>query len=325
MKNTLTVTREDVLLAEARVRPRLAPTPARWCAPMGAWLKLENQQQTGSYKVRGALNALTMRVSAGDLRPVVAASAGNHARGVAWAARRLGLRAVVVMPVSAPRIKVQGAVALGAEVVLAGSTYEEAEAEAARLALTLGGRILPPFDDAGVIAGQGTVGLELLELAPDVVLVPIGGGGLAAGVGLALAPLGVRVVGVQVEGVDGMRRALRGEPALTSAAETIADGVRVRSPGALTRAVCAGTLDDVVTVSEAEVRAALVELAVRAGVVAEGAGAVAAAALAKVPGRRKVAVVSGGNIDAERFQDVLAGVGPARTPARAARAGELTC
>ena len=325
----------DVERAEARIRPYLAPSPLAWCEQVGAWLKLESLQVTGSYKVRGALNALLARVEAGERRPVVAASAGNHARGVAWAARQLGLRALVVMPTDAPRTKIAGATALGAEVVLHGDCFEDAEERARALAETHGGWLLSAFDDAHVIAGQGTVGLELLPLAPDVVLVPIGGGGLASGVGLALRAHGVRVVGVQVEGVDAMARVLSGRPALTELAHTIADGVRVREPGQLTRRICASVLDEVVLVTEAEVRRAVVDLAQGARVVAEGAGALAVAALPKVRGARKVAVISGGNIDLSRLGALLSArsvgaplppfAAPASSHGSRSLEGTLTC
>ncbi len=289
----------DVAAAAARLRPLLAPTPLVRSERFDGWLKLETLQVTGSYKVRGALNAMLVALAAGDRRPVIAASAGNHARGVAWAAQRLGLTAHTVVPVTAPRTKVRGTEALGASVIRWGNTFEDALVHARQLADRHDWRFLPAFDDADVIAGQGTVGWELLELLPDVVLVPLGGGGLAAGIGLALKSRGVKVIGVHVDGLDAMARALAGRGPLEEARTTIADGVRVRAVGELTRGICAQVLDDIVVVPEAIVQKTIVDLASFDRVVAEGAGALACAALARVRARRKVAVVSGGNIDIE--------------------------
>lgn len=301
----LPVNVRDVARASERVRSVLTPTPVVRSDHFGGWLKLENLQATGSYKVRGALHALMVAVEAGDRRPVVAASAGNHARGVAWAAHHLGLQACVVIPTGAPMTKIRGAAALGAKVISHGHGYEEAQEYARHLARENCWRFLPAFDDPDVIAGQATVGWELLSAAPDVVLVPIGGGGLAAGMGIALQYQNIRVVGVQVQGADAMARALTGQPCLGEPAETIADGIRVRAPGVLTRQICAQVLDDLVTVTEREVRQTLVDLAAMDRIVAEGAGALAPAAMSKVQGERKIAVVSGGNIDMQRFQALL--------------------
>src|SRR5688572_17291024 len=200
----------DVLAAHARLRRYLPPTPLHYAERFGTWLKLENLQRTGSYKVRGALNALLAARERGDRRQVITASAGNHAQGMAWAAYRLGIPAITVMPRNAPATKVAGVAHWGATVRLHGDTYDEAKAFAAELAAQNGFRLLSAFDDADVIAGQGTVGLEIAAaMNPDVVLVPIGGGGLASGVALALKSQGVRIVGAQVEGVDAMARALK--------------------------------------------------------------------------------------------------------------------
>lgn len=289
---------QDVHAAARRIAPMLPPTPVVHCDHFDAWLKLENLQVTGSYKVRGALNALLVAVGSGDRRPVIAASAGNHAQGLAWAARRLGLSAYTVVPTTAPITKVHGTTRLGAQVIAFGDGYDEAERHAQELAATHEWRFLPAFDDPEVIAGQGSVGIEVAPLAPDVVLVPVGGGGLAAGISLALESCRTRIVGVQVRGVDSMAAALAGATEFPEPAATVADGVRVRRPGTLTRDICARVLDDIVVVSEEEVREAIVALALEARIIAEGAGALAVAALAYVSGRRKVAIVSGGNIDA---------------------------
>jgi threonine dehydratase len=278
MKTAEEVDVEDVLMARERIARVLPPTPAVYSEHRGAHLKLENLQLTGSYKVRGATNAIAIQIERGDRRPIVAASAGNHAKGVAWAARHFGLEARVVVPKSAPRTKVQGAQELGAEVIPHGETFEEA----LEYAKTLPGRFLHAFNDPDVVAGQGTVALELIDLEPDVVLIPIGGGGLAAGMGLVLKWRGVRAVGVKVAGPN-----------------TLADGVRVCRMGELTRRICDRVLDDVVTVSEDDVRRTMLHLVARDRIVAEGAGAVAPAALGRVRGERKLGVVSGGNVDSE--------------------------
>ena len=316
--DAITVGAGDVLAAQARLRRYLAPTPLHYAERFGCWLKLENLQRTGSYKVRGALNALLAARERGDTRPTIAASAGNHAQGLAWAAYRLGLTAITVMPRSAPQTKIAGVAHWGATVRLHGDSYDEARAFATELAAQHDYRLLQAFDDPDVIAGQGTVGLELAALMPDVVIVPIGGGGLAAGVALALKSQGVRVIGAQVEHVDAMARVLRGEPPPREPATTLADGVRVKTPGELTRRVLAGLIDDIVIVREAELRETLVRLALEEHVIAEGAGALALAAGRRVAGRRKCAVVSGGNLDADVLATLLASVRP-RAPRKPRR------
>ena len=304
------VTASDVLAAQARLRRYLNPTPLHYAERFGCWLKLENLQRTGSYKVRGAMNALLAARERGDTRPTIAASAGNHAQGLAWAAYRLGMPAIAVMPKTAPDTKVAGVAHWGAAVRLHGDTYDEAKAFAAELAAQHGYRLLPAFDDPDVIAGQGTVGLELASLMPDVVLVPIGGGGLAAGVVLALKSQGVKVIGAQVEGVDAMARALKGDTSLRDPVATLADGVRVKEPGHITRVVLHELLDDIVIVREAELRETLVRLALEEHVIAEGAGALALAAGRRVAGKRKCAVVSGGNLDAGVLAALLQDIRP---------------
>ena len=267
------------------------------------------------------MNALLAARERGDDRPVIAASAGNHAQGLAWAGYRLGVPVITVMPQTAPATKVAGVAHWGATVRQHGESYDEAKAFAVELARQHGFRLLSAFDDPDVIAGQGTVGLELAAFAPDVVLVPIGGGGLAAGVTLALKSQGVRIIGAQVEGVDAMARVLRGEPPPAMPPTTLADGTRVKDPGLLTRGLLADALDDVVIVREAELKETMVRLIMEEHVIAEGAGALALAAGRRVAGRRKVAVVSGGNIDANVLSQLLADIRPRppRRPRRRAR------
>ena len=318
VRSPATVGAGDILAAQARLRRYLPPTPLHYAERFGCWLKLENLQRTGSYKVRGALNALLAAHERGDHRPVIAASAGNHAQGLAWAAYRLNVPAIAVMPHGAPQTKIAGVAHWGATVRLHGDTFDEARAFALQLAERNGYRFLSAFDDPDVIAGQGTVGMEIASLAPDVVLVPIGGGGLAAGVALALHAQGVRIIGAQVEHVDAMHRALRGEPEGPLPAATLADGVRVKQPGLLTRDILSRLLDDIVIVREAELRETLVRLALEEHVIAEGAGALALAAGRRVAGKRKCAVVSGGNIDAAVLAGLLADVRP-RAPRKPRR------
>ncbi|KAF1721507.1 threonine dehydratase [Pseudoxanthomonas wuyuanensis] len=304
------VTVADVLAAQARLRRYLPATPLHHAERFGVMLKLENLQRTGSYKVRGALNALLAARERGDRRPVICASAGNHAQGLAWSAYRLGVQAITVMPHGAPETKIAGVAHWGATVRQHGNSYDEAFLFARELAEQNGYRFLSAFDDPDVIAGQGTVGIEIAPYAPDVVIVPIGGGGLASGVALALKSQGVRVVGAQVEGVDSMVRALKGDTAAKDPVASLADGVRVKVPGFITRRLCANLLDDIVIVREAELRETLVRLALEEHVIAEGAGALALAAGRRVAGKRKCAVVSGGNIDATVLARLLSEVRP---------------
>jgi threonine dehydratase len=284
--------------AGERLRHVLPPTPLVKAPARGAWLKLENLQVTGAYKVRGAFNAIAAQVERGDRRPVVAASAGNHGLGVAWAARHFGLEATIFVPRGAPRRKVLGCRLLGATVREEGSDFDACAAAARTLVAERGGRFLHAFDDPEVIAGQATVALELLEHAPDVVVLPIGGGGLLAGMGSVLRRAGVRVVGVQVAGAEAFRQVLAGEVP-RPAAPTLADGLRVAAPGLLTRRIGAAALDQLVVVGEDELAGTVASLALDDKLVAEGAGAASVAALGRVTGRRRIAVVTGGNIDAE--------------------------
>lgn len=300
------LTSDDVLRAAERLQGRVRRTPVVPSAAFGGLLKLETLQITGAYKVRGAFNALMMQVASGDRRPVVAASAGNHAAGVAWAGRALGLSVVTVVPEGAPETKVTRTRSFGAQVLRHGADFEAAFAEAKRLSEVHNWRFLHPFDDLDVIAGQGSVGVELLAERPDVVALPIGGGGLASGVGTLLKAYGVRVVGVQIRGVDAMAQTLGHTASSTVCSRTVADGIAVRTVGEKTAEICREVLDDLVLVTEDEVRIAMRRLALEDHVIAEGAGAVAAAALDRIPGHKKVAVVSGGNVDPLELVRVLA-------------------
>lgn len=273
------------------------------------YLKLENLQRTGSFKLRGATHKIACLLRDGA-RPsgVVAVSAGNHAQGVARAARVHGLRAVVVMPVGASLTKVVACRALGADVRLVGDTLEQAAEEANRLAVAEGLAFLHPYDDWDVIAGQASCGLEMLEDAPDmsVAVVPLGGGGLISGVALALKLQNpaIRVIGVQSDAVAPFRHYLRdGSLAdVPATSHTIADGIQVKHPGLLTRRVIARYVDEIVTVDDNATAEAIVSLIERTRTIGEGAGVVGLAALTQrrirvAPDDRVVCVISGGNVD----------------------------
>jgi threonine dehydratase len=270
-------------------------------------LKAENLQRTGSFKLRGALNKLAA-LGAGCERGVVAGSAGNHAWALADAARARGVPCEVFMPSQAPLAKIEGCEALGAVVSLVGDSLEECFVAAKARAQEGGLAFVHPFDDPDVVAGQGTVGLELLEDIDDLakVIVPVGGGGLSSGIAIAVksARPGVEVVGVQADACAPFADSLlRGEPVAVTSALTIADGIAVKRPGALTLELVARWLDDVVVVGEDEIAEAMVLLMERSKLVVEGAGAVGVAALlgglvAPARSGTTVVVLSGGNVDA---------------------------
>ncbi len=303
-----------LLTGVAHVTPALPSQTLSRMAGCRVTLKCENLQRAGSFKVRGAtvrLRALTRRERTAG---VVAASAGNHAQGVALAAARAAVRATVVMPLHTPIAKVAATEGYGARVILEGETFDDALASARRMAGRSGAVLIPAFDDPLVILGQGTVGLEILAQVPacDAIVVPVGGGGLIAGIALAARRVrpGVRVYGVQAAGAGAFARSLRrGRILGVQAARTIADGIAVRRPGALTFPIVQREVEDVVTVDDEEIAAALVLLLERAKLVAEGAGAAPLAALlyGKLPlrGKTVVAVVSGGNIDSNILSRIL--------------------
>ncbi|MEW6581508.1 MAG: threonine ammonia-lyase [Actinomycetota bacterium] len=294
--------------ARARVAAVIRPTPAfgsehlSRLAGRPVLLKPEHLQRTGSFKVRGAVNAIS-RLPPGV--EVAAASAGNHAQGVALAAALTGHRATVFMPAAAALPKAQATRDYGAEVVRVGEGIEECLAAAAAWAQERGAVLVPPFDHPDVIAGQGTIGVELAEEAPraHTVVVPVGGGGLVAGVAAALAALrpGVRVVGVEAAGADAVRRSLdAGRLVTLDAVSTIADGIALRCPSELTLAHIRAFVDDVVVVTDEEISQAMLMLLERLKAVVEPAGAAAVAALmaGRVAGTGPaVAVLSGGNVD----------------------------
>ena len=311
----------DVEAARRRLDGLVALTPCpaseRLSVLTGArvHVKLENLQITGSFKERGAANLLGLLDAAERRRGVVAASAGNHGLAVAFHAARLGIAATVIMPEGAPLAKVTAARRHGGEVILAGENYDEAYARAREVEAARGLVFVHPFDDPRIIAGQGTLGLELLDQVPglEAVLVPVGGGGLAGGLGLAVKSRrpSVRVIGVQAEAIPAMARALAGasDPAPMPPAVTIADGIAVRAVGGQTLALARAHVDEVVTVSEEEIANAILLLLEIEKTMAEGAGAVPLAALVNrrlgLGGRTVVLVLSGGNINVNLLSRII--------------------
>jgi len=306
------LTRADIDAARGRIAGALPHFPLERSERLSTiaggpvFLKLENLQRTGSFKERGALNRLLTLPPEAKAAGVVAGSAGNHAQGLAAHAARLGVRCTIVMPVGTPLVKVTATRELGAQVVLHGRGYDEAFAEAARRAAEGSLTLVHGFDDLMVMAGTGTIGLEVMDEAPDLgtVVVPIGGGGLIAGIAVAVKETRpqARVIGVQSARVPSMKAALEaGAPVEVPPAPTLADGIAVRRVGALTLPLVQRYVDDIVTVDEEELAGAVLFLLEREKAVAEGAGAAAVAAL--LHGRvaagagTTVAIVSGGNID----------------------------
>jgi len=278
------------------------------------YLKLDNLQRTGAFKERGALNKLLTLTADERSRGVIAASAGNHAQGVAYHAGRHGIRAQICMPLTTPLIKVSATKSYGAEVILHGANYDEACEEAVRRSQQFGMTFVHPFDDEVVIAGQGTMGLEILQQVPDIeaVIAPIGGGGLIAGVACAIKETSpqVRVIGVQPARLPSMKVAIaEGHPVTLSPAATIADGIAVRRAGEKTLPLIQKYVDDIVTVDEEEIANAILLLLEREKTLAEGAGAAAIAALInrKTPlsGKKVAVLVCGGNIDVSLLSRIM--------------------
>jgi len=274
------------------------------------YLKLENLQPIGAFKLRGAYNKVASLSDEERHRGVISYSSGNHAQGVAYAARALGVKAIIVMPGNAPKNKLDATAALGAKIVIVGPSSEERRLRAEELAAEHGYAIVPPYNDEKIIAGQGTVGLEILEDLPDVetVLVPVGGGGLISGISAAIKLRNpkVKVIGVEPELAADARASLRAGRIVSFAAEqvsqTLADGLRTQSIGAINFEHIRAYVDDIVSVTEDEIREALRALSANAKTLAEPSGAVAVAAFLfhadELPKTKlNVAVISGGNID----------------------------
>lgn len=312
---------QEIQNARERIAGSVVLTPCTPSEPFGelfggrAWFKFENLQRTGSFKERGALNRILQIPLDERKRGVIAASAGNHAQGVAYHAGRLDLPATIVMPERTPLIKAANTERYGARVVLHGSGYDEAMAEALRIQAAEGSTLIHPFNDPQVIAGQGTIGLELLEQCPEmeVVVVPVGGGGLISGIAMAIkeARPEIRIVGVEAAVLPAALRAREaGEVTTIPAAETIADGIAVRSIGELTHRMIERYVDDLVTVGEEEIASAVLLLLERERTVAEAASAVTLAAVLsgaaqRVAGANVVLLLSGGNIDVNLLSRII--------------------
>ena len=268
------------------------------------YLKPENLQHTGAFKLRGAYNKISQLTPEERAKGVITASAGNHAQGVAYAAQKLGVKAVICMPATTPILKVEGTRALGAEVVLHGDGFDDAYAHSLELQKKHGYVYIHPFNDLQVLLGQGTTALEIIDALKDVdaILCPIGGGGFASGVALAtkLVNPNVKVIGVEPENAACMKAALAADKVVTlDSADTVADGCAVKTAGTLTFEFCKKYLDDIITVSEIDIMNALLSLIEKHKLVAEGAGVLSLAALAKLPfhDKKVVSIISGGNID----------------------------
>ncbi|MFT7541606.1 MAG: threonine dehydratase, partial [Gammaproteobacteria bacterium] len=303
--HALVLEARDRIAAHVRKTPVVTSYTFSEGAERDVRMKLENLQRTGSFKLRGALNKVLTLDQGTRQRGMIAASAGNHAQGLALASKLAGAPATVVMPESTALVKVRRTEDYGATVVLKGKTWDESHAHAMQLSRERGLYYVHPFDDPAVIAGQGTLGLEILEQLPDLktLVVPIGGGGLIAGVSLAIKAVApqVRIVGVQAKGADAMVRSFHaGERLSSKNPQTIAEGIRVGTPGELTFEIIRGLVDDCVTVEEPEIVDAVLQTLEKSKVAAETAGVVGVAALAagRVGGEDPVcALISGGNID----------------------------
>lgn len=318
------VTLDDIKKAEETIRPYIIHTLLEYSessskmAGFDVLLKFENLQRTGSFKIRGAANKLAHLSEAEKKAGVVAASAGNHAQGVACMAQKMGIKATIFMPELSPLIKVVSTKRFGAEVILKGSSYDEAYANAKEFQKKHGATFIHPFEDERIIAGQGTIGLEIFADCPEVdaVFIAIGGGGLLSGVATALKALNphIKVIGVQAEGADSMARSFHSHhielPPSATKISTIADGIAVKQPSQVMyddfiSKVC----DDVVTVNDDEIAKTVVFLMERAKAVVEGAGAAGLAALlahkTKIKPKKAVALLGGGNIDLNLIERII--------------------
>lgn len=303
----------SAVLKDVARKTAIIPAP-KLCPGLDLYLKAENLQLTGSFKLRGAYYKISQLSDEEKKRGVIACSAGNHAQGVALGATHNGIKALICLPAGAPISKVEATKGYGAEVCLVPGVYDDAYAKALELQQEHGYTFVHPFDDPKVIAGQGTIGLEILEQMPDVqaVVVPIGGGGLIAGVAFAIKTLrpDVKVFGVQSSGAASMATSLKeGKVCHLNDVSTIADGIAVKEPGINTFEICNQLVDEVVTVNDDEIAAAILALLEKQKLVAEGAGAVsvAAAMFGKLPidGLKTVCLVSGGNIDVSTLSRVI--------------------
>jgi threonine dehydratase len=314
------ITLADVTAARQRLNGSIYLTPCAHSRTLSTltgqqvFLKLENLQMTGSFKERGALNRIALLTPEQAALGVVAASAGNHAQGVAYHATSRGIRAIIVMPLATPLVKVTATRNFGAEVVLHGANYDEAYEEARRICSAQNMTFIHPFDDPAVMAGQGTIGLELLEQIPDLeaVVVPIGGGGLIGGIACAIKESNpnIKVIGVQTSRLPSMAMAIeQNHPVTIDPATTIADGIAVRRAGEITFPVVQKYVDEIVTVAEDEIASSILVLLEREKTLAEGAGATALAALLQkrtsLRNAKTGVLVCGGNIDVTLLSRII--------------------
>ena len=311
---------QDILDARERIRDSIYLSPCAHSETFSqltgnhVYLKLDNLQMTGSFKERGALNRILALTAEEKSRGVIAASAGNHAQAVSYHATQRGIRAVIVMPVSTPLVKITATRGYGGEVVLCGANYDEAYAEAVRRREDDNLTLLHAFDDDAIIAGQGSLGLELLEQCPglEAIVAPIGGGGLIGGIACAVksSKPSVRIVGVETEAVPSMKAALaNGEPITVPPGTTIADGIAVRRAGLKTLPLVQNYVDEIVTVEEEDIANAILVLLEREKTLAEGAGATAMAAMLQhkttLKGKKTAVLVCGGNIDVTLLSRII--------------------
>jgi threonine dehydratase len=314
----LAVTLADVQAAAATIRGSVVVTECNQSRTLGAvlgcraWLKFENLQFTSTFKERGALNRLAALSPEERRRGVIAMSAGNHAQGVAYHARRLGIPAVIVMPVGTPMVKVENTRRLGAEIIISGATLEESGEFTREYGKAHGLILVHPYDDPLVIAGQGTIALEILDAVPylDTLVVPIGGGGLISGIAVAAKALNptLRIIGVQARLYPSMYNVIKGEQ-LPMRGDTLAEGIAVKAPGRITTEIIRALVDDIVLVSEDQLEGAVAMLMSIEKTVVEGAGAAGLAALMAAPerfaGRDVGLILTGGNIDTRLIASVL--------------------
>lgn len=314
------VTLASVREAADVLRKHLPPSPLlhnQWMSESYGceiYLKLENMQPIGSFKIRGATNKIASLTPAERKKGVVAASAGNHAQGVAWGAKKLGVKATIVMPRGAPLVKIQNTESLGAEVILAGDTYDECSAEAQRIAKKTGKILVHAFDDPAVIAGQGTVALELMDQLPDVdaIVCSVGGGGLLSGISIVYSQLRpkTKLYGAQAMGAPSMVNSLKkGRPVTLDKVETFADGIAVGGTRKTTFDILRKHVDKILVADDESIAAAILTLAEKAKVVSEGAAAVSVAVLdqlkKELKGKKVAIIVGGGNIDVNVLNRVI--------------------
>ncbi|MFP4064676.1 MAG: threonine ammonia-lyase [Bacteroidales bacterium] len=310
----------DIIKAQRRLKGIVKVTPLEhsksFSAMAGAnvFMKLENLQSTGSFKVRGAYNKIINLPKSELQKGVVCASAGNHAQGVAFAAKLVGIKARIFMPVFTPPLKVIATRSYGGEVVLEGETFDDAFAAAMKYQEKSGAAFVHPFDDPYIIAGQGTIGLELFQSMDSIedVLVPVGGGGMIAGIAIALKEMNpdIRIIGVEASGAQSMKNSLKsGKPEKLTTMQTIADGIAVKTPGNLTYEATKNYVDELLVVNDAEIAHTAYLLLQRAKILAEPAGVAAMAAVlhkkADLSGRNVVPVISGGNINMGILEQIL--------------------